>query len=81
MEAYKEQVRIIVLKKDEADLKREEMEELLCTALEANSKLEERINALEIDMAARERAAFDWGRVEAQVIMTNQLLGVYNEAF
>ena len=65
MEAYKEQVRIIVLKKDEADLKKEEMEELLCIALEANSKSEERIKALEIDMAARERAAFDRGRVEA----------------
>jgi hypothetical protein len=29
----------------------------------------------------REKAAFSWGRVEAEAIMTNQLPGIYNEAF
>uniref|UniRef100_A0A2N9HBU6 Uncharacterized protein n=1 Tax=Fagus sylvatica TaxID=28930 RepID=A0A2N9HBU6_FAGSY len=79
--AYKDQVRIAVLKKDEADLKTKETEDFLRNALEANTKAEERIKALEANMAAREKAAFDQGQVEAQVTMTNQLLGVYNEAF
>ena len=59
-------------------LQREELEESLHTALEANSQAEERIKALEAEMAEREKAAFDRGRVEAQTIMTNQLLGIYN---
>ena len=59
-------------------LQREELEESLHTALEANSQAEERIKALEAEMVKREKAAFDRGRVEAQTIMTNQLLGIYN---
>jgi hypothetical protein len=81
VEAYKEQVIVAVLKKDEADLKREEAEESLRTALEANSEMEKRIKALEADLAGREKAAFDRGQVEAQTTMTNQLPDVYNEAF
>jgi regulator of replication initiation timing len=81
VEAYKDQVRIAVLKNDEAVLKVEETEDLLRNALEANSKAEDRFKALEADIAAREKAAFDWGQVEAQKIMTNQLPGIYNEAF
>ena len=64
-EAYKEQVIVAVLKKDEADLKREEVEESLHTALEANSEMEKRIKALEADLAGKEKAAFDRGQVEA----------------
>jgi phage shock protein A len=71
VEAYKDQVRIAVLKNDEAVLKVEETEDLLRNALEANSKAEDRFKALEADIAAREKAAFDWGQVEAQKIMTN----------
>uniref|UniRef100_A0A2N9FNG4 Uncharacterized protein n=1 Tax=Fagus sylvatica TaxID=28930 RepID=A0A2N9FNG4_FAGSY len=37
--------------------------------------------ALEADIMAREKAAFDRRQVEAQNIMTKQLPGVYNEAF
>ena len=59
-------------------LQREELEESLHTALEANSQAEERIKALEAEMVKKEKAAFDRGRVEAQTIMTNQLLGIYN---
>ena len=59
--AYKDQVRIDVLKKDEADLKTKETEDFLRNALEANTKVEERIKALEANMAAREKAAFDRG--------------------
>ena len=81
MEAYKDQVRIAVLKKDEAVLKVEEMEDLLRKALEANSKADDRFKALEANIEAREKATFDRGQAEAQKIMTNQLPGVYNEAF
>ena len=81
VEAYKEQVIVAILKKDEADLKRKEAEESLRTALEANSNMEERIKALEVDLAGREKAAFERGQVEAQTTMTNQLPDVYNEAF
>uniref|UniRef100_A0A2N9FQB6 Uncharacterized protein n=1 Tax=Fagus sylvatica TaxID=28930 RepID=A0A2N9FQB6_FAGSY len=81
VEAYKDQVRIAVLKKDEAVLKVEETEDLLRNALEANSKAEERFKALEADIAAREKVAFDRGQIETQKIMTNQVPGVYNEAF
>lgn len=69
--AYKDQVRIAVLKRDEATLKNEEAEEILCDALDANSKMEKKFKALEVDMANRERAAFDRGQSEAQTIMTN----------
>ena len=79
--AYKDQVRIAVLKKDEVDLKTKETEDFLRNALEANTKAEERIKALEANMAAREKTAFDRGQVEAQVTMTNQLPDVYNKAF
>ncbi len=61
VEAYKDQVKIAVLKKDEADLKVEETEDLLRNALEANSKTEEKFKALEADLVAREKAAFDRG--------------------
>ena len=81
VEAYKDQVKIAILKKDEADLKVEETEDLLRNALEANSKAEEKFKALEADLVAREKAAFDRGQVEAQVTMTNQLPDVYNKAF
>ena len=81
VEAYKDQVRIAVLKKDEAILKTEEMEDLLRNTLEANSKSDDRLKALEASIEAREKAAFDQGQAEAQRIMTNQLPGVYNEAF
>jgi hypothetical protein len=81
VEAYKDQVRVVVLKKDEVVLKVEETEDLLRNSLEANSKAEDKFKALEADIAAREKAAFDRGQVEAQKIMTNQLPGVYNEAF
>uniref|UniRef100_A0A2N9G996 Uncharacterized protein n=1 Tax=Fagus sylvatica TaxID=28930 RepID=A0A2N9G996_FAGSY len=66
VEAYKEQVRIATLKKDEADLKLEDSQDLLRKALEENSKAGEKILALEAEIAARERAAFDRGSVEAQ---------------
>ena len=59
MEGYKEEVRIAVLKKDEIVLKVEETEELLCDALEANTRVEERIKTLEEEVADREKAAFD----------------------
>ena len=81
VEAYKDQVRIVVLKKDEAVLKAEETEDLLRNALEANSKADDKLKALEVSIEAREKATFDRGQAEAQRIMTNQLLGVYNEAF
>ncbi len=81
MEAYKDQVRIAVLKKEEAVLKMEDTKDLLRNALEANSKAEEKFKALEADIMAREKAAFDWGQVEAQNIMTKQLPDMYNEAF
>jgi hypothetical protein len=81
VEAYKDQVRIAVLKRDEAVLKMEDAEDLLRNALEANSKAEEKFKALEADIMAREKAAFDRGQVEAQNIMTKQLPGMYNEAF
>ena len=81
VEAYKEQVIVAVLKKDEADLKREEAEESFLIALEANSEVEKRIKALEADFVGKKKAAFDRGQVEAQKTMTNQLPGVYNEAF
>ena len=81
MDGYKDQIRVEVLKKDEAELKREEAEESLRAALEANTKVEERIKALEAEAAEREKAAFTWGRVEAEAIMTNQLPRIYNEAF
>uniref|UniRef100_A0A2N9HB28 Uncharacterized protein n=1 Tax=Fagus sylvatica TaxID=28930 RepID=A0A2N9HB28_FAGSY len=81
VEAYKEQVRIATLKKDEADLKLEDTQDLLRNALEENSKAGEKIQALEAEIAAREKAAFDRGSVEAQTTMTKQLPGIYNEAF
>ena len=65
VEAYKDQVKIAILKKDEADLKVEETEDLLRNALEANSKAKEKFKALEADLVAREKAAFDRGQVEA----------------
>jgi hypothetical protein len=43
VEAYKEQVRIATLKKDEADLKLEDTQDLLRNALEENSKAGEKI--------------------------------------
>uniref|UniRef100_A0A2N9GCS3 Uncharacterized protein n=1 Tax=Fagus sylvatica TaxID=28930 RepID=A0A2N9GCS3_FAGSY len=81
VEAYKEQVRIATLKKDEADLKLEDSQDLLKKALEENSKAGDKILALEAEITARERAAFDRGSVEAQTTMTKQLPGIYNEAF
>uniref|UniRef100_A0A2N9I2C5 Uncharacterized protein n=1 Tax=Fagus sylvatica TaxID=28930 RepID=A0A2N9I2C5_FAGSY len=74
-------VRIATLKKDEANLKVEETEDLLRNALDANSKAEDKFKALEAEIAAREKAAFDRGQAEAQSIMTKQLPGIYNEAF
>jgi hypothetical protein len=65
VEAYKDQVRIAVLKREEAVLKVEDTEDLLHNALEANSKAEEKFKALEADVMAREKAAFDRGQVEA----------------
>uniref|UniRef100_A0A2N9FR61 Uncharacterized protein n=1 Tax=Fagus sylvatica TaxID=28930 RepID=A0A2N9FR61_FAGSY len=56
--AYKEQVRIATLKKDEADLKLEDSQDLLRKALEENSKAGEKILALEAEIAARERGSF-----------------------
>ena len=61
IERYKEQVRVAILKKDEAVLQREESEESLRVALEANSQAEERIKALEAEVAEREKAAFARG--------------------
>ena len=61
IERYKEQVRVAILKKDEAVLQREESEESLRAALEANSQAEERIKALEAEVAEREKAAFARG--------------------
>ena len=81
VEAYKDQVRIATLKKDEANLKLEDTKDLLCNALEANSKAEEKFKALEAEITAREKAAFDRGSVQAQTIMTKQLPDIYNEAF
>ncbi len=81
IERYKEQVRVAVLKRDEAVLQREESKESLRAALEANSQAEERIKALEAEVAEKEKVAFAWGRVEAETIMTNQLPDIYNEAF
>ena len=81
VEGYKDQVRIAVLKRDEAVLKMEDTEDQLRNALEANSKADEKFKALEADITAREKEAFDRGQVEAQTIMTKQLPGIYNEAF
>uniref|UniRef100_A0A2N9IPD9 Uncharacterized protein n=1 Tax=Fagus sylvatica TaxID=28930 RepID=A0A2N9IPD9_FAGSY len=81
VEAYKDQVIIATLKKDEANLKLEDMNDLLRNALEENSKVEEKFKALQAEIAAREKAAFDQGSVQAQTIMTKQLSGIYNEAF
>ena len=61
IERYKEQVRVAILKNDEAVLQREESEESLCAALEANSQAEERIKALEAEVAEREKASFARG--------------------
>uniref|UniRef100_A0A2N9FLX9 Uncharacterized protein n=1 Tax=Fagus sylvatica TaxID=28930 RepID=A0A2N9FLX9_FAGSY len=46
-----------------------------------NSKVGEKFKALEAEVAAREKAAFDRGSEQAQTIMTKQLPGIYNEAF
>uniref|UniRef100_A0A2N9HLT5 Uncharacterized protein n=1 Tax=Fagus sylvatica TaxID=28930 RepID=A0A2N9HLT5_FAGSY len=81
VEAYKDQVRIATLKKDEANLKLEDTQDLLRNALEENSKIGEKFKVLEAEVAAREKAAFDRGSVEAQSTMTKQLPGIYNEAF
>uniref|UniRef100_A0A2N9HMM9 Uncharacterized protein n=1 Tax=Fagus sylvatica TaxID=28930 RepID=A0A2N9HMM9_FAGSY len=81
VEAYKDQVRIATLKKDEANLKVEETEDLLRNALDANSKAKDKFKALEAEAAAKEKAAFDRGYAEAQRIMTKQLPDIYNEAF
>ena len=81
VEAYKDQVRIATLKKDEANLKVEETEDLLRNALDANSKAEDKFKALEAKIVAREKAAFDRGQAEGQSIMTKQLPGIYNEVF
>ncbi len=81
VEAYKDQVIIDTLKKDEANLKLEDTKDLLRNALEENSKVEEKFKALQAEIAAREKAAFDQGSVQAQTIMTKQLSGIYNEAF
>ena len=62
-------------------MKREDAEESLRATLEANTQAEERIKALEAEVAEREIAAFARGRVEAETIMANQLPGIYNEAF
>ncbi len=59
----------------------EETDDLLRKALEANSKADDKFKALEANIEAREKAAFDRGQAEAQKIMTNQLPGVYNKAF
>uniref|UniRef100_A0A2N9H223 Uncharacterized protein n=1 Tax=Fagus sylvatica TaxID=28930 RepID=A0A2N9H223_FAGSY len=72
--------------KTEAERMRREVEaykeqDLLKKALEENSKAGEKILALEAEITARERAAFDRGSVEAQTTMTKQLPGIYNEAF
>jgi hypothetical protein len=64
VEGYKEQVRVTVLKRDEAELKRKEADESLCAALEANTGAEERIKALEAGVAEREKTTFVRGRVE-----------------
>uniref|UniRef100_A0A2N9J6C5 Uncharacterized protein n=1 Tax=Fagus sylvatica TaxID=28930 RepID=A0A2N9J6C5_FAGSY len=57
------------------------LRDLLKKALEENSKAGDKILALEAEITARERAAFDRGSVEAQTTMTKQLPGIYNEAF
>jgi hypothetical protein len=62
VEAYKETARDAVLKMDQAVLKAKETEELLRTALDANTKVEERIKALEAEIMEREKVAFDRGR-------------------
>uniref|UniRef100_A0A2N9GIY7 Uncharacterized protein n=1 Tax=Fagus sylvatica TaxID=28930 RepID=A0A2N9GIY7_FAGSY len=72
--------------RNESERMRREVEaykeqDLLRNALEENSKAGEKIQALEAEIAAREKAAFDRGSVEAQTIMTKQLPGIYNEAF
>uniref|UniRef100_A0A2N9HYN3 Uncharacterized protein n=1 Tax=Fagus sylvatica TaxID=28930 RepID=A0A2N9HYN3_FAGSY len=72
--------------KTEAERMRREVEaykeqDLLKKALEENSKAGDKILALEAEITARERAAFDRGSVEAQTTMTKQLPGIYNEAF
>uniref|UniRef100_A0A2N9H056 Uncharacterized protein n=1 Tax=Fagus sylvatica TaxID=28930 RepID=A0A2N9H056_FAGSY len=67
--------------KTEAERMRREVEAYKEQALEENSKAGEKILALEAEIAARERAAFDRGSVEAQTTMTKQLPGIYNEAF
>ena len=81
VDGYKEQVRAVVLKRDEAELKREVAKESLRAALEANTKVEERIRALEVEAAEREKAAFARGWVKVEAIMTNQLPSLYNEFF
>lgn len=81
VEAYKDQVRITVLKKDKIALKLEETEDLLRKTLEANSEVDKKFKALEADVAAKEKIAFDRGQTEAQRIMSNQLPSIYNEAF
>ena len=81
VEAYKDQVRIAILKRDEANLKLEDTEDLLRNVLEANSKAEEKFKALEADIVSREKATFDRGSIQAQTTMTKQLPGIYNEAF
>uniref|UniRef100_A0A2N9GEE4 Uncharacterized protein n=1 Tax=Fagus sylvatica TaxID=28930 RepID=A0A2N9GEE4_FAGSY len=50
VEAYKEQVRIATLKKEEADLKLEDSQDLLKKALEENSKAGDKILALEAEI-------------------------------
>ena len=74
MDGYKEQTRA-------ADRKWEEAEESLRIALESITVAEKRIKALEAKVAKREKAAFARGRVEAEVVMTRQLPGLYNESF
>ncbi len=68
VDGYKEQVRAVVLKWDEAELKRD-------------TKAEERIKTLEVEAVEREKAAFAPGRVKAESIMANQLPNMYNEFF
>uniref|UniRef100_A0A2N9G5W4 Uncharacterized protein n=1 Tax=Fagus sylvatica TaxID=28930 RepID=A0A2N9G5W4_FAGSY len=61
VEAYKDQVRIAVLKREEAVLKVEDTEDLLHNALEANSKAEEKFKALEADLPGVYNEAFQQG--------------------
>ncbi|GMY25047.1 hypothetical protein FCV25MIE_20289 [Fagus crenata] len=65
----------------QADQKRQEVKEPLRMALDSNMAVEEKIKALEAEIADAGKAAFAPGKKEAKMDIVGQLTGIYNESF